>query len=173
MEIIGDSVLNDVHERSMNKDENTKVKIRKYPGASSIDILDHIKPSLWKAPEQIIRHAGTNDRSNRTNYLNNVKKIVKLVKVTCKDTNLSFSSVICRTDIKDISDTINTTNSHLEKYCKQQNLRFIDNENIKKSDLNSSGLHLHERGSSNLAKNLLILYIEFVNQVVVFPMNLK
>ena len=27
--------------------------IRKYPGTSSIDILDHIKPSLRKALEQI------------------------------------------------------------------------------------------------------------------------
>ena len=50
----------------MNNDENTKVKIRKYPGASLIDILDHIKPSLWKAPEQIIIHAGTNDISSNT-----------------------------------------------------------------------------------------------------------
>ena len=148
-------MLNGVHERGMNKDENIKVKIRKYPGASSIDILDHIKPSLRKAPEQIIIHAGTNDISNSTNYLKNVKKIVKLVKETCKDTKLSFSSVICRTDIRDITDTINTTNSHLENYCKQQNIGFINNGNIKKSDLNSKGLHLHERGSSKLAKNLL------------------
>ena len=155
IEIIGDSMLNGVHERGMNKDENIKVKIRKYPGASSIDILDHIKPSLRKAPEQIIIHAGTNDISNSTNYLKNVKKIVKLVKETCKDTKLSFSSVICRTDIRDITDTINTTNSHLENYCKQQNIGFINNGNIKKSDLNSKGLHLHERGSSKLAKNLL------------------
>ena len=84
-----------------------------------------------------------------------LKKIVKLVKETCKDTKLSFSSVTCRTDIKDITDTINTTNSHLENYCKQQNVGFINNGNIKKSDLNSKGLHLHERGSSKLAKNLL------------------
>ena len=59
----------------MNKDEkNIKVKIRKYPGASSIDILDHIKPSLQKAPEQVIIHAGTNDIFNNTNDLKNVKK---------------------------------------------------------------------------------------------------
>ena len=106
-------MLNGIHERGMNKDENIKVKIRKYPGASSINILDHIKPSLWKAPEQIIIHAGTNDISSSTNYLKNVKKIVKLVKEACKDTS-DFSSVICRTNIKDITDTINTTNSHLE-----------------------------------------------------------
>ena len=152
---IGDSMLNGIHERAMNKDENIKVKIRKYPDASSVDILDHIKPSLREAPEQIIIHAGTNDISNNTNYLKNVKKIVKLVKETCKDTKLSFSSVICRTNIKDFTDTINTTNSHLENYCKQENVRFIMNGNIKKLDLNSKGLHLHERGSSKLVKNLL------------------
>ena len=151
----GDSMLNGIHERGMNKDENIKVKIRKYPGASSINILDHIKPSLRKAPEQIIIHAGTNDISNSTNYLKNVKKIVKLVKETCKNIKLNFFSVICRTDIKDITDTINTTNSPLENYCKQQNVGFINNGNIKKSDLNSKGLHRHERGSSKLAKNLL------------------
>ena len=63
--------------------------------------------------------------------------------------------MICCSNIKDITDTINTTNSHLENYCKQQNVGFINNGNIKKSDLNSKGLHLHERGSSKLAKNLL------------------
>ena len=120
IEIIGDSLLKGIHERGMNEDENIKVKIRKHPGASSVNILDHIKPSLAKAPEQIIIHAGTNDISNNTNYLNNVKKIVKLVKETCKDTKLSFSSVICRTNVKDSTDTINTTNSHLENYCQQQ-----------------------------------------------------
>ena len=111
--------------------------MRKYPGASLIDILDHIRLSLWKAPEQIIIHAGTNDISNNTNYLKNVKKVTQLVKETCKDTKLSFSSVICHTDIKDVTDAINTTNYHLENYCEQQNVGFIDNGNMKKSDLNS------------------------------------
>ena len=84
-------MLNGIHERGMNKDKNIKVKIRKYPGTFSIDILDHIKPSLWKAPEQITIHAGTNDISNNIKYLKSVKKVVKLVKETCKDTKLSFS----------------------------------------------------------------------------------
>ena len=148
-------MLKSIHERGMNMDENIKVNIWEYPGVSSVAILDHIKPNLRKAPEQIIIHAGPNDISNNTSYLKNVKKIVKLVKETCKDIKLSFSSVTCCTDIKDISDIINTTNSHLENYCKKPNVGFIDNGNIKKSDLNSKELHLHERGSSKLAKNLL------------------
>ena len=82
-------MLNGIHERGMNKNENIKVKIRKYPGASSINILDHFKPSSRKAPEQIIIHAGTNDISNNTNYLKNVKKFVKLVKKPAKIPNLA------------------------------------------------------------------------------------
>ena len=61
-------MLNGIHERGINKDENIKLKIRKYPCADSIDILDHIKPNLWKMQEQIIIHTGKNDISNNTDY---------------------------------------------------------------------------------------------------------
>ena len=81
------------------------------------------------------------------------------MKETCKDTKLSFSSVICHTDIKDVTDAINTTNYHLENYSEQQNVGFIDNGNMKKSDLNSKWLHLHERGSSKLAKKSVRFYL--------------
>ena len=73
MEIIGDTTLNGTHKIGMKKNENIEVKIRKYSGVSSIDILDHIKHSLQKAPEQIVIHAGTNDTSNDTKYIKNVK----------------------------------------------------------------------------------------------------
>ena len=155
VEILGDSMLNDVQEKELNKNTDINIKIRKYPGASSTDMLDHIRPSLRKEPDQIIIHAGTNDLTNDHNYLNNVKKIVKMVRETCKNTKLCFSSLICRNDLKDIDEKVKKTNTHLENYCKQQNLGFIDNSNLKKSDLNSRGLHLQERGSSKLAKNFL------------------
>ena len=113
------------------------IKIQKYPGASELD--------------QILIHAGKNDLTNDHNYLNNVKKIVKMV----KETKLCFSSLICQTDLKNIDGKVIKTNKHLENYCKQQNLDFIDNSNIKKSSLNSIGLHLQERGNSKLAKNFL------------------
>ena len=65
-------MLNGIYERGMNKFENINLNIRKYPGASSIDILDHFKFGLRKASEQIITHGRMNDISNDTNYLKNV-----------------------------------------------------------------------------------------------------
>ena len=81
-----------------------------------------------------------------------------MVRETCKNTKLCFSSLICRNDLKDIDEKVKKTNAHLENYCKEQNLGFIDNSNIKKSDLNSRGLHLQERSSSKLVKNLLVYF---------------
>ena len=70
------------------------------------------------------------------------KKICKMGRETCKNTKLCFSPLTCRTDQKDIDENVKKI-THLENYCKQQNLDLIDNSNIKKSDLNSRGLHLH------------------------------
>ena len=72
-------------ERGMNKTNLFNIKVRRYPAASSIDIINHLKPSLRKALDGIIIHAGTNDITNNVNYLSNVKKIVKLVRETSKD----------------------------------------------------------------------------------------
>ena len=94
VEILGDSMLNGVQEKGLNKNADINIKIRKYPDVSSTDILDHIRPSLRKERHQIIIHAGTNDLSNDHNYLNKVKKIVKMVREICKNTKLCFSSLI-------------------------------------------------------------------------------
>ena len=76
-------MLNGVQEKGLNKITDINIKIRKHPGASSTNILDHIRPSLKKEPDQIIIHVGTNGPTNDHNYLN-VKKIVKMVRETCK-----------------------------------------------------------------------------------------
>ena len=97
-------MLNGIQEKGLNKNADINVKIQKYSGASSTDILDHIKPSLRKEPDQIVTHAETNDLTNDHNYLHNVKKIVKMVRETCKNTKLFFSSLICRSYLKDIDE---------------------------------------------------------------------
>ena len=106
VEILGDSMLNGVQEKGLNKNADINIKIPKYPGASSTGILDHIRPSLRKEPNQIIIHAGTNNLTDDDSYLNNVKKNVKMVTETCKTAKLCFSSLICRTDLKDIDEKV-------------------------------------------------------------------
>ena len=68
VEILCGCMLNGIQEKELNKNVDIKTQIRKYLGASSTDILDHIKPSLRKKPDQIVIHAGTNDLANDHNY---------------------------------------------------------------------------------------------------------
>ena len=70
MEIVGDSMLNSLDERGLQKRHH--VKIRNHSGATSQDILDHIKPIIRRKPDTIIVHAGTNDLTANINYLKNV-----------------------------------------------------------------------------------------------------
>ena len=91
-------MLNGIQEKRLNKNVDINIKIRKYPGTSSTDILDHIKPILRKEPDQILIHTGTNDLTNDHNYLNNVKKIVKMVRETCKNTELLLIDLSIRPD---------------------------------------------------------------------------
>ena len=58
--IARDSMVNSIEERGMNKTNPFHIKVRKYPAASSIDIIDHLKANLRKATDQKIIHAGTN-----------------------------------------------------------------------------------------------------------------
>ena len=148
-------MINGIVERGLNKDSNSVIKLRKHPGVTSIDILDHVKPSLRRQSDKLIVHAGTNDTTNNINYLKNVKKIVKLTRETSKNTAICFSSLICRTDVQEANEKINKINTNLKNYCNQQNIGFIDNSNVTKLDLTAKGLHLKERGSSKLANNFL------------------
>ena len=53
-------MLNVIQEKGLNENADIDIKVRKYPGASSTYILlDHIKTSLRKEPDQILIHTGT------------------------------------------------------------------------------------------------------------------
>ena len=61
--IIGDSLLYGIDERKLR---NTKVRI--YPGAG-VDMFYNIFPLLWKRPENVIIHAGTNNAMSEEPYV--------------------------------------------------------------------------------------------------------
>ena len=101
-------MLNGIQKKGLNENADMNIKIWKFPGASLTDILDNIKPSLRREPDQILIHAKTNDQTNKHNYLNNVKKSEKMdLRKTCRNIKLCFSPLIFWTDLKDIRVQIN------------------------------------------------------------------
>ena len=79
VEILGDSMLHGIQEKGLNKNTNIIIKIWEYPGASTTNILDHIKPNLRKEPDQIVINAGIHNPTNYHNYLKLVSAIFKQI----------------------------------------------------------------------------------------------
>ena len=89
------------------------------------------------------------------NLLNNVEKILKQVIKLSPNTKIAFSSIVTRIDKKDISKTVQDTNSRLKNYCSQKNIDSIQNSNIMEEHLSIKKLHLNKKGNSLLANNFL------------------
>ena len=151
--IVGDSLLNGIHEKGLSK--NHTVKVNNIPGGTSDAILDKLDDFLKNKPDGLIVYAGTNDIAKGKNLLNNVKKILKQVKKLSPNTKVAFSSIVTRKDKKDISKTVQDTNLRLKNYCSQKNIDFIQNSNIMAEHLGIKKLHLNKKGNSLLANNFL------------------
>ena len=145
--ILGDSLLNGINEKGLNKRHN--VKIVNKPGATSERLLLEDLDNFIKCqPESVIIHAGANDL---TSGINIVKELTtKLPKV-----KIAFSGLITRKDKKNLGKNVTETNKRLKNYCRQKDIGYIDNSNITEDSLGIKKLHLNRKGNSFFAKNLL------------------
>ena len=131
------------------------VKVRPHIGASTKDLIDHIKPVIRKNSDIVVIHTGTNDLQNICNIVKKAKKLVIAVKQVDKDNSvkITFSSIINRAD-EDFKDKINDVNNKLKNYCNWAGMDVIDNSNIYGSCLNTGKLQLKRKRTAALAKDL-------------------
>ena len=143
-------MLKNITGSGLSKDHT--VKIRPHPGATTIDMIDYIKPELRHKPDIVILHCGTNDITNDVNTVKKIKKLVKEIEENDGSTDIVISGLIKRFDCNAIYD-IERINEKLERWCIGKGFTFIDNNNINEPCLNRGKLHLNRRGSSYLANN--------------------
>ena len=94
--VIGDSITKKVNGRHVSCGDSLKIRPR--PGASTEDLLDHIKPAVRKNPDIVVIHTGTKDLQNNCNIVKKAKKLIIATKETDKDNSIkiAFSSMINR-----------------------------------------------------------------------------
>ena len=135
---------------------NNFVNVRFHPGTTTEDIVDFIKPVIRKKPDAAIIHARTNDLTNGTITMKQVRKITKTIQ-EMEDSGkigIGFSGIIQRAD-RNFKDQIKETNDKLKRYCEGNGFVYVDNDNINEKSLNKSLLHLNKAGNKLLSKNLL------------------
>ena len=81
--------------------------------------------------------------------------MVKEVKASLPNTQIIFSSLIGRYDMKDGKKMADYINNRLRNYYHQQNIIYIDNNNITEDFIGRKKLHPTLKSSSLLAKNIL------------------
>ena len=149
--IAGDSIIQNFRGWSLSK--ANKVVVKSFPGATTEDMEDFIKPIIRKEPDNIIIHVGTNDVKAQEPRLT-AEGIVNLalqIEGDAPNTNLTISGLTTRADDKE--GNVSIVNKILKKFCRQNHWNFIEHDNINQTHLNRGGLHLSKSGTALLAQN--------------------
>ena len=150
--IVGDSILNGISEKGLTK-KNHIVKVRPHPGATTEDLVDHIKPVARRKPNMVILHIGTNDLTNGVNTQGKLQEVMDILRSESKDTDIVVSSVVTRKDKNGMPNKVSSLNNGLKTLCMRNQIEFIDNSNLDVSCLGMKKLHLNKKGNSYLANN--------------------
>ena len=96
IEIIGDSMLNNINARGLSNKGN--VKVFNHPSATCEDLKDHINPSIKRKPNILICHIGTNYLSKNVATITELQTIINRVKRKSPHSKLALSSCLVRKD---------------------------------------------------------------------------
>ena len=155
--IAGDSLLKNLQGWKLSRGHS--VKVHTFPGCTTSDMFDYVKPLLRKQPSEIYLHVGTNSISQpHQTARSTAEEIVDLASYIEKEspsTELIISGLVTRTDVEGLPAKITEANKILQRFCLQNEWTFLPNDNIKSQHLNRSGLHLSREGTSQLARNLI------------------
>ena len=154
--IVGDSILKNLQGRKLSR--SSKVKVSSFPGCTTMDMRDHIKPILRRNPDAIVMHVGTNSLRSSATVRDCAEEIVNLATMISNESSadLAISAIIPRSDNEVLAVKVSGVNKILKTFCNQNEWGYVDHSNISpQHDLNRSGLHLNTKGTARLATNFI------------------
>ena len=134
-----------------------KVKVSSFPGCTTRDMHDHIKPLLRRSPDEIILHVGTNSLrlTDSPACADEIIDIGRSIKNNHPDTKVTLSTLVARNDNNVLTEKVNEVNNIIRKHCRKNNWALIEHDKITPKHLNRSGLHLNKSGTALFAKNFI------------------
>ena len=141
--------------RKLGEKVGQRVIVKSFPGATTTDMKDYLKPALKRKPQRIILHTGTNDLSKSTpvQVADNIVDLARMIESE-SDAEIILSEIVITEDnIPD--DKINTVNKLVNRYTNQNGWAIMWNDNITKHHLDGRGLHLNEESISVTGSNLI------------------
>ena len=96
--IAGDSILKHLQDHKMSK--NSRIKVSSFPGCTTLDMKDSIKPLLRRNPDEIIILVGTDSLRSSDTPRTCVEEIIDLATMASSKSSakIALSSLVCRFD---------------------------------------------------------------------------
>ena len=137
--IAGDSMLKDVKQwHVQNAIPGHKIYVKCFPGATTTDMRDYLKPSMRHDPDLILIHAGTNSLNSAQTPLEIADDIIDLASsIKTEDNDVVISSIILRGDA--LNNKVNEVNKILAENCLALDIGFQNNSNIQLKHLQGNG----------------------------------
>ena len=144
--IAGDSIVKNIHQNKIARDK--LVKVRSFPGATTEDFRDYVKPLIRDQSSCLILHVGTNNLCSEEpeSTAEKILSVKELVNKMSPRTEVIISSLTTQTDRMELHQKVKEVNNILFSH----NLNIMDNLNVKSHHRNKSKLHLNKSGDATL-----------------------
>ena len=131
------------------------VHVKCFPGATTSDMADYIRPTMRREPDICLIHVGTNDLRSEMPSEKIADSIMDLAtKMKSSENEIIVSSIISRGDR--LNEKARLVNEHLMSLCIENDICYLDNSNICVENLERGGawggLHLNDSGTELLKK---------------------
>ena len=125
--IASDSMIKNLNGYKMST-RNSKVQVSTFPGCSTLDMEDHLKPILWKKSDKLIIHVGTNslrETERPEKCADEIANLAKLVLSSSPKTTVALSSIVTRIDDKVLVAKTIEVNLHLKHVWPGSNVALL------------------------------------------------
>ena len=131
--------------------------MKSFPGATVEDMKSYVIPSKNYNNDLAIFHCGSNDLRCKKSALQIANDVTSLaLDFKTNENDVMISALVARSDMKNMNDKGMEVNKFLRSNCEKHKLHFIHHSNIRpQMHLNSSGLHLNDRGTYILGSDFV------------------
>ena len=134
------------------------VHVKCFPGATTSDMADYIRPTMRREPDVCVMHVGTNDLRSDMSPEKIAESIMDLAsKMKSAENEIIVSSLTSRGDR--LNKKAKSVNEHLMSSCIENDICYLDNSNICVENLERGGawggIHLNDSGTELFKRNIL------------------
>ena len=157
IKIFTDSIPKGIKVKELNEQiRHGHARVHSFPGATSKQLLHYLDVNIEDSTDTVLIHIGVNDIlqsvSNMDRLLLNVREMVRKCRFFGVK-NMFVSGLVYTRRIR--VNILNDLQKKLVDVCREMNVYYIDNTNIKGVSLFKDGLHLLDSGKKILAKNFV------------------